>query len=103
MILDNSTAGLINLNINQQQLARSAGSYPWKHNDYGAQYLGIPKQDQDLAEVEALLLEQIERIKNGQFDESIIPAIVTDFKKSYKQRLEGNGPRLTMRDSYFGV
>ena len=102
MILDNSTAGLINLNINQQQLARSAGSYPWKHNDYGAQYLwGIPKQDQDLAEVEALLLEQIEQIKNGQFDESIIPAIVTDFKKSYKQRLEGNGPRVSlMRDSY---
>ena len=85
MILDNSTAGLINLNINQQQLARSAGSYPWKHNDYGAQYLwGIPKQDQDSREVEALLLEQIERIKNGQFDESIIPAIVTD-QKSYKR------------------
>ncbi|MEC7230759.1 MAG: insulinase family protein, partial [Verrucomicrobiota bacterium] len=102
MILDNSTAGLINLNINQQQRARSAGSYPWTHNDYGAQYLwGIPKQDQDLAEVEALLLEQIDQIKNGQFDESIIPAIVTDFKKSYKQRLEGNGPRVSlMRDSY---
>ena len=102
MILDNSTAGLINLNINQQQRARNAGSYPWTHNEYGAQYLwGIPKQDQDLAEVEALLLEQIDRIKNGQFDESIIPAIVTDFKKSYKQRLESNGPRVSlMRDSY---
>ena len=102
MILDNSTAGLINLNINQQQLARDAGSYPWTHNDYGAQYLwGIPKQEQTLAEVEALLLAQIEQIKNGQFDEWIIPAIVTDFKKSYKQRLEGNGPRVALiRDTY---
>jgi predicted Zn-dependent peptidase len=102
MILDNSTAGLINLNLNQQQRVREAGSYPWLHNDHGAQYLwGIPKQDQTLAEVEELLLEQIELIKSGQFDDWIIPAIVTDFKKTYKKRLEGNGPRVSlMRDSY---
>ncbi len=102
MILDNSTAGLINLNLNQQQRVREAGSYPWLHNDHGAQYLwGIPKQDQTLAEVEQLLWEQIELIKSGQFDDWIIPAIVTDFKKNYKQRLEGNGPRVSlMRDSY---
>jgi len=102
MILDNSTAGLINLNLNQQQRVREAGSYPWLHNDHGAQYLwGIPKQDQTLEEVEQLLLQQIELIKNGQFDDWIIPAIVTDFKKNYKKRLEGNGPRVSlMRDSY---
>ncbi len=102
MILDNSTAGLINLNLNQQQRVRSAGSYPWQHNDYGAQYLwGMPKQDQTLEEVEGLLLEQIELIKSGQFEDWIIPAIVTDFKKSYKQRQEGNGPRVAlMRESF---
>ena len=86
MILDNATAGLINLNLNQQQKVREAGSYPYLLNDYGAQYLwGIPKQDQTLAEVEALLLEQIDLIKDGQFEDWIIPAIVTDFKKSVKQ------------------
>ena len=53
MILDNATAGLINLNLNQQQKVRKSGSYPYLLNDYGAQYLwGIPKQDQTLAEVE---------------------------------------------------
>ena len=57
MILDNATAGLINLNLNQQQKVREAGSYPYLLNDYGAQYLwGIPKQDQTLEEVEALAL-----------------------------------------------
>ena len=102
MILDNSTAGLINLNLNQQQRVREAGSYPWLHNDHGAQYLwGMPKQDQTLEEVEQLLRAQIELIKSGEFDDWIIPAIVTDFKKSYKKRLEGNGPRVSlMRDSY---
>ena len=104
MILDNATAGLINLNLNQQQKVREAGSYPYLLNDYGAQYLwGIPKQDQTLEEVEALLLEQIDLIKQGQFDDWIIPAIVTDFKKSVKQGLENNNSRVGfMRDAYLG-
>ena len=104
MILDNATAGLINLNLNQQQKVREAGSYPYLLNDYGAQYLwGIPKQGQTLEEVEALLLEQIDLIKEGQFDDWIIPAIVTDFTKSVKQGQESNSSRVSfMRDSYLG-
>ena len=104
MILDNATAGLINLNLNQQQKVREAGSYPYLLNDYGTQYLwGIPKQGQTLEEVEALLLEQIDLIKAGQFDDWIIPAIVTDFTKSVKQGQESNSSRVSfMRDSYLG-
>lgn len=104
MILDNATAGLINLNLNQQQKVRQAGSYPYLLNDYGAQYLwGIPKQGQTLEEVEALLLEQIDLIKAGQFEDWIIPAIVTDFGKSVKQEQESNSSRVgLMRDSYLG-
>ena len=104
MILDNATAGLINLNLNQQQKVREAGSYPYLLNDYGAQYLwGIPKQDQTLEEVEALLLEQVALIKQGQFEDWIIPAIVTDFKKSQKQGLENNNSRVSlMREAYLG-
>src|SRR5580765_4262343 len=39
MILDNSTAGLIDLNLNQQQKVRQAGCGPELNNDYGAEYL----------------------------------------------------------------
>ena len=104
MILDNATAGLINLNLNQQQKVRQAGSYPYLLNDYGAQYLwGIPKQGQTLEEVEALLSEQIDLIKAGQFEDWIIPAIVTDFGKSVKQEQESNSSRVAlMRDTYLG-
>src|SRR5690606_10232951 len=53
MILDNRVAGLININLNQKQAVRSAGSFPQMFNDAGAQYLwGIPKADQTLEEVE---------------------------------------------------
>lgn len=102
MILDNRTAGLINLNLNQQQLVAGAGSSPLFLNDYGSQNLyGVPKQGQTLAEVEQLLLDQIELIKAGEFEDWIIPAIINDFKKNQKASLEFNTARVTlMRQSF---
>ncbi len=97
MILDNATAGLINLNLNQQQQVRNAGSYPMQLNDYGAQYLyGVPKQGQSLEEVEQLLLAQLDLIKQGKFEDWIIPAIINDFKKTEKEGLETNSARVAM-------
>ena len=102
MILDNATAGLINLNLNQQQKLRQAGSRPSFKNDYGSQELwGIPKKDQSLEEVEKLLLEQIDLIKHGDFEDWIIPAIVNDFKKSEKSGLEDNYRRVSALRSAF--
>ena len=105
MILDNATAGLINLNLNQKQLVRAAGSYPFQFNDYGTQYLyGIPKQDQTLEEVEALLLEQIEIIKQGEIEDWLIPAIINDFKKTLKAGQESDLARVSvMRASWIGI
>ncbi len=102
MILDNSVAGLINLNLNQAQRVRQAGSYPYQMNDYSVQYLyGIPKDGQTLDEVEKLLLDQIEIIKKGEFDAWILPAIVTDFKKNRKAALESDMARVDMMRSSF--
>ncbi|GMW02151.1 MAG: zinc protease [Candidatus Hydrogenedentota bacterium] len=102
MILDNSVAGLINLNLNQRQLVRQAGSHPYQYNDYGAQYLhGVPKDGQTLEDVEKLLLEQVAMIKKGEFEDWIIPAIINDFKKSQKAQFESNEARVNMlRDSF---
>ena len=102
MILDNSTAGLINLNLTQQQLVSNAGSSPLFLNDYGSQNLyGVPKPNQTLQEVEQLLLDQLNLIKSGEFDDWIIPAIINDFKKNEKASLEFNTARVdTMRQSF---
>ena len=102
MILDNRTAGLINLNLNQAQKVVSAGSSPQFMNDYGMQTLyGVPKENQSLEEVENLLLAQIELIKAGDFDEWIIPAIINDFKKNQKASLEFNTARVSMMRQSF--
>ncbi len=102
MILDNRTAGLINLNLNQRQRVAEAGSTPVFLNDAGYQLLyGAPKQDQTLEEVEDLLLEQIEIVKAGEFEDWIIPAIINDFAKNEKAGLEFNNARVArMRDSF---
>ncbi|MCC6699367.1 MAG: insulinase family protein [Candidatus Hydrogenedentes bacterium] len=104
MVLSNSVAGLIDLNLNQAQKVRSAGSYPQLNNDYGSQFFwGIPKDGQTLEEVEKLLLEQVELVKKGDFEDWIIPAIITDFKKTRKAGLESDESRVSfMREAYLG-
>lgn len=102
MILDNSVAGLVNLNLVNQQKVRAAGCFPINYNDYGAHYfMGSPKDDQTLEEVEKLLLEQVEMVKAGKFDEWILPAVINDFKKRHKEDLESNSKRVElMRDAF---
>jgi predicted Zn-dependent peptidase len=102
MILDNSTAGLINLNLNQNQKVRQAGSGPELNNDYGAEYLwGIPKKGQSLKDVEGLLLQQVEMVRKGEFEDWILPAIINDFKKSRKTQLESDEGRVAlMREAF---
>ncbi len=97
MVLSNATAGLIDLNLNQQQKVRQAGCYPSQMNDYGAQYFfGIPKDGQSLEEVEQLLLDQVALLKGGEFEDWILPAIINDFKKTEKAALESDRSRASM-------
>ncbi len=102
MILDNSVAGLINLNLVQAQKVRAAGSYPLYLNEAGAQYLyGTPRDGQSLDELEKLLLEQVEHIKKGEFEDWILPAILADLKSDKQEYYEDNESRVTlMRDAY---
>lgn len=83
MILANSTAGLIDLNLNQNQKVQKASSYARFMNDYGVHTLyGYPKSGQSLDEVRDLLLEQIEKVKKGAFDDWMIEAVTNDLRLS---------------------
>ncbi len=89
-MLANSNAGLIDLNLNQKQLVQRASSYTNFYNDYGFHLLyGSPKQGQTLDEVRDLLLEQIEKIKKGEFEDWLLDAVVNDLRlskiKSYEK------------------
>ena len=94
MILSNSAAGLIDLNLNQKQKVLSATSYPMIQKDYSAQVLtGKPKSGQTLDEVRDLLLAQIELIKKGDFPDWLTTAIVNDMKLKQMKNYEDNSNR----------
>ena len=90
-ILSNSTAGLIDLNINQQQKTLGASSSSSFFRDYGMHsFSGSPKQGQNLEEVRDLLITQIEKIKKGEFDDWMIEAVTNDLRKSRMKSWENS-------------
>lgn len=79
LILSNSKAGLIDLNLVKDQKVLSASSSPDFMKDYSVHiFTGKPKDGQSLEEVRDLLLAQIEKIKNGEFDEELLKGIIAN-------------------------
>lgn len=93
-ILYNGQAGLIDLNLIQQQKVLNAYCYPMQMSDYSALMMqGFPKEGQSLDEVRDLLLGEIKRLRNGDFDEKILEANINNFKLSMLYRLDNNDGR----------
>lgn len=98
MIMANGNAGIIDLNLNQKQLVQNAGCSPTFLNDYGYHtFTGNPKGGQSLDEVKDLLLNQIEKLKKGEFDDWMIAAVVNDLKLSQTRQYEDNS---ALADTY---
>ena len=97
MLLANGTAGLIDLNLNQQQLVQNASCSPTFLKEYGYHtFTGTPKEGQSLDEVKLLLLGEIEKLKNGEFDEWMLDAVINDLKLSETQQYENNSALANM-------
>lgn len=93
-ILSNGQAGLMDVGINQRQKMLGASASYTQLKDYGVfSLMGSPKEGQTLAEARQLLLEQIERLKNGDFDESLISAVVANEQVSELRSFENNEDR----------
>ena len=54
---------------------------------------GTPKKDQSLDDVKALLMGELDKLKSGNFDETIIKAIAANYKLTAIQGLENNTSR----------
>ncbi|MBR9833257.1 insulinase family protein [bacterium] len=97
MILANRTAGLIDLNLNQQQKVLNASSFTYILSDYSSHILnGSPKQGQTLEEVKDLLLSQMDSLKAGAFPDWLLEACINDLKISRIRQLDENWGRTSM-------
>jgi zinc protease len=100
-ILTNSVAGLIDLDLNQQQKVLKAGSTSNFEKEYGYHlFSGKPRQGQNLEEVKALLLAEIEKVKRGEFEDYMLQASINNLKLEWTKRNEGNQRAYTLLESF---
>lgn len=93
-LLYNNTAGLIDLNLNQQQKVLGGWTYPLIMKDYSAHIMGAEvKQGQTLEEAKDLLLSQLELIKKGNFPDWLLEAVINDMKLQELKSYESNRSR----------
>lgn len=93
-ILYNGTAGLMDLNLNQQQKVLSSSVFPYILKDYGVFILDAnAKEGQTLEQTKDLVLAEVEKLKNGDFPDWMMKAIINDIKLQQTKEYEDNGSR----------
>ena len=101
-MMSNSEVGLIDLNLKQKQLVLNAGSYVNEFNDYAVHlFYGTPREGQSMEELRDLILEQIDKVKAGDFEDWLIEAVVNNLKKGEIQSLESNYSRAASQVTAF--
>lgn len=101
MILSNSQAGIIDLELEQKQKILSAGCYPHFLKEYGIHvFYADAREGQTLEEAEKLLLSAIEKVKTGDFEDWMLEAIVNDLELSKIKQSESNGVAYDFVDAF---
>src|SRR5574344_1313575 len=93
-VLNNGKCGLIDINLNQQQKCLGAYAGVYALNDYSSFMLGgRPIQGQTLQDLQNLLLNQVELVKQGKFDDWMLEAAINNMKLSIMKQAESNNSR----------
>lgn len=94
MILANSQAGMLDINLNKAQKVQYASCSPLTMKEYSMHYfIALPKEGQTLSDCKALVLEELEKLKRGEFDESIMQAIVDNMRLDRAKAFDDNYTR----------
>ncbi|MBK1895118.1 M16 family metallopeptidase [Chryseobacterium paridis] len=95
-------AGLLDLHINQTQKMLWAQAFSVGLKQYGYfSIVAVPKETQTLDEAKAMVLEQVELVKKGEFPDWMLPAIINDFKLQRMKALEtADGLATNLYDTY---
>ncbi len=101
-ILYNGRAGLIDLDLVQQQKVLSAIASNFDLVDHGVMQLKArPKAGQTLDELKDLLLAEMDKLRRGDFDERLLTATVDNYKANFMRRLDSNDGRADLMVNSF--
>lgn len=88
-MLTNGQAGLIDLDLIKKQKLLSAYAFPYVLKDYSVLLLqGNPTEGQSLDDVKTLLLQEIDKLRKGEFSDDLLQSIVNNEKKNVIQKYE---------------
>ena len=90
-ILTNQHAGLFDLNLNQSQQVLAAMVELRPMSDYSTMYaVAMPKEEQTLEQARDLMLAEVKKLREGDFDEALLEAIINNLKRERMSLTESN-------------
>jgi predicted Zn-dependent peptidase len=93
-MLYNGKAGLLDMDLNLKQKVLESFCEAYLLKDYSILFLGgSPTQGQTLEDMQKLFLEEIEKLKKGDFPEWLPQATITNLKLKMMTELESNRDR----------
>jgi predicted Zn-dependent peptidase len=97
MVLSNGQAGLVDDDITLKQKMVEADAFIDNMADHSSYIMcGLPKEGQTLDQVKELFLQEVEKLKKGQFSEDLLHGAINNFKLRQMRQLENNAPRASM-------
>src|SRR5690606_36652875 len=88
-ILNNGSAGLVNLNLLKTQKLLAAYVFPYVLNDYTLLAMqAVPLEGQSLEEARNLMLDELAKLRRGEFSDDLISSVVNNMKKQVLERRE---------------
>ena len=101
-MLTNGKAGLMEVDLEQQMKIAAASAFTYGLHDYSAFIVaGTPNKDQKLEEARALLLDEMAKLRRGEFDNDLLPSVIANKKLNYYKSLDDNEERTNiMMDAF---
>ena len=100
-MLSNGQAGLFDTELKQKQKVLDPGAYVSGMKEYSSiMMMGSPIEGQSLEETKDLLLTEFEKIKKGEFEDWMLPAIVNNYQLSQMRQLETNYRAYAMMNAF---
>lgn len=101
-VLHNGKAGLFDVDLNQPMKVLQAVAYVNAMTDYTEFILaGMPGKGQSLDEVKRLIIGELDKLKRGDFDDALIPAVAANERLDFFRSLDNNRQRAEiMKDAF---
>ena len=101
-MLSNGKAGIFDLGLNQSMKVQVAQAGMMPMQDYSLFFLvGMPKPGQSLEEVRNLMIEEIDKMKKGNFSDDLIPSVINNRKLTWQKGLDNNLWRVRLQMGAF--